>query len=115
MKKKPICNTAGEKIAPEGNIRRRSRAFQPTPQAVCRLVLRRTTGKAKFVIAKNKVSGNIKVQRSLSGDIQTPFSVGASHLMPVAPGTVPEVRDRHLSIQSGRLSNMPCKPPGWHI
>ena len=47
--------------------------------------------------------------------MQTPFSVGASRLMPVAPGTVPEVRDRHLSIQSGRLSNMPCKPPGWHI
>lgn len=55
MKKKPICNTAGEKIAPEGNIRRRSRAFQPTPQAVCRLVLRRTTGKAKFVRKNGKI------------------------------------------------------------
>lgn len=76
MKKKPICNTAGEKIAPEEYIRRRGPAFQPTPQAVCRLVLRMNARKAKFVNAKNKVSGNIKVQRSLRGDMQTPFSVG---------------------------------------
>ena len=60
MKKKPICNTAGEKIAPEGNIRRRSRAFQPTPQAVCRLVLRRTTGKVKFVTAKIRLVVTLK-------------------------------------------------------